>query len=326
MAEPTEELVPSTVAALGTATNISLRNSSFGTWLIFLGRKAFAITTIGSIISVALSLLRVIPPLPPHWKDYLPLIVPSFQAIVIAVLLFLIPSPRQHSKNFPETTAAVNQFYHVWTYLWLSWLILYVILAAFKLDPISKTLFIETWQSLIRNFFNNISSVFFLMAYVILSERTVLPGGHTKPLPWGKFIAVLIIVSAAEFAATQLDLQVDGSTILSTQVFQWISGVGAAVAIALFVGRLESKTIDPPRGLVVTLYFYAAIQVAWPNFLIQNKLEVVILSLALILKCLLFLFVAWLLQSGVLMYYMTRQRRLLDVGKAERAVFLKELA
>lgn len=312
--------------ATAAQNNIPNRDSTFGSWLIFLGRKAFVITTIGSIISVVLSVLRVIPPLPSHWKDSLPIIVPSFQAFVITVLLFFIPAPRQHSKKFPETTAAINQFYHVWTYLWVSWLALYLVLTAFQISPDSNTSVVHQWQNLITNFFNNISTIFFLMAYVILSERTVLSGGDTKPLPWGKFIAGLIVITGAEFASAQFELRVHGSIAQASMIFEWVSGVGAAVSIALFVGRLESKTIDPPRGLVVMLYFYAAIQVAWPAFPGATRLTLVVLSLALVLKCLLFLFVAWLLQSGVLMYYMTRQRMLLNTGKEERRVFLAKLA
>jgi hypothetical protein len=302
------------------------RDSNFGTWLIFLGRKAFVITAIGSAISVILSILRVIPPLPLGWKDSLPIVLPTFQAFVITVLLFFIPAPRQNAKKFPETTAAIIQFYHVWTYLWVSWLALYLVLAAFQISPVSDTSIIHPWQSLITNFFNNISTIFFVMAYVILSERTVLSGGDTKPLPWGKFVAGLIVITGAEFGIAQFEVRMHGSAAQTTMIFEWISGVAAAVSIALFVGRLESKTIDPPRALVVALYFYAAIQVAWASFPNAARLTLVVLNLALVLKSLLFLFVAWLLQSGVLMFYMTRQRKILDTGKEERRAFLAELA
>ena len=301
-------------------------DSTFGAWLWILGRKALAITAFGSAISLTLSFLRLIPPLPLGWKESLPVVIPTFQAIIIGLLLFFIPAPCQHQKKHPETTAALIQFYHVWLSLWVSWLVLYIVLAAIRIIPAMDMGLLHAWESLITNFFNNIPTVIFLMAYIILSERTVLPGGTTRPLPWMKLVAALVLVTGAElFSALVEYSRTGGSTAQTATVFQWVSGLAAAVAICLFVGRLESRTIDPPKILIISLYFYAAIQVAWAAFPNGGRLILVVLSLALVLKCLLFLFVAWLLQSCVLLYYMSRQRRLLESGKEERQKFLTGL-
>jgi hypothetical protein len=307
-------------------TNANVKTDlSFSSWLWILGRKAALITLIGPVLSLVLSILGLIPPLPSGWRASLPIAIPVFQAAVIAILLFFIPPPCQHQQKHPESTVALTQFYHVWIALWVSWLLLYLVLTVIEIGPFKGPL--RPWESLITNFFNNIPSVIFLLAYFILSERTVLPGGTTTPLPWLQLLAVLVIMTGGELVSSVFEFaKTGGSTDQTAMIFRWISGLAAAVAISLFVGRLESKTIDPPRILIVLFYFYAAIQVAWAAFPSGGRLVLVILSFALVLKCLLFLFVAWLLQSCVLLYYMSRQRRILESGTEERRKFLTGLA
>ncbi len=69
------------------------------------------------------------------------------------------------------------------------------------------------------------------------------------------------------------------------------------MALALLVSRFDSKYVDPPAVTVGLLYFYAVIQGAWPVFRYEDDLMLVLTFVALVLKCLLFLFVSWLFES-----------------------------
>ena len=103
------------------------------------------------------------------------------------------------------------------------------------------------------------------------------------------------------------------------------SGVAGAIAMALLVGRLQSKFLGPRLWLIVALYYYTAIQ---PLFLYLEKNDiwaVVLIDFALILKCLLYLYTAWLLQSGDLLFYFARVRRIYRTVPAQRKAFRKLL-
>ena len=103
------------------------------------------------------------------------------------------------------------------------------------------------------------------------------------------------------------------------------SGVAGAIAMALLVGRLQSKFLGPRLWLLIALYSYTAIQ---PLFLYLEKNDiwaVVLIDFALILKCLLYLYTAWLFQSGDLLFYFARVRRIYRTVPEQRKAFRKLL-
>ena len=99
------------------------------------------------------------------------------------------------------------------------------------------------------------------------------------------------------------------------------SGVAGAIAMALLVGRLQSKFLGPRLWLLIVLYSYTAIQ---PLFLYLEKNDiwaVALIDFALILKCLLYLYTAWLFQSGDLLFYFARVRRIYRTVPEQRQAF-----
>jgi serine/threonine protein kinase len=94
------------------------------------------------------------------------------------------------------------------------------------------------------------------------------------------------------------------------QVFSGASGIIGGIAMALYVGRLQNKFIGTATAVSIALYSYTAIQ---PLFLFLEGdpyWAVALIDIALFLKCLLFLYMAWLFQSGRLLYYLVRVRRI----------------
>jgi len=92
-----------------------------------------------------------------------------------------------------------------------------------------------------------------------------------------------------------------------------ISGLGGGVAMALFVGRFQSKFLKSPTWLVFTLFLYTVIQALF-IFYGDKSTEAqqgaaVVMNAALVLKCLLILYMFWLFQSGRLLFYLVRVRR-----------------
>lgn len=88
-----------------------------------------------------------------------------------------------------------------------------------------------------------------------------------------------------------------------------LTGITAGITMALYIGRLQSRFLGPRFLIIYFLYSYTAIQ---PLFLyVQDNpwWGLIILNFALFLKCLLYLYMAWLFQSGLLLFYFASVKR-----------------
>jgi serine/threonine protein kinase len=97
------------------------------------------------------------------------------------------------------------------------------------------------------------------------------------------------------------------------KISKLISGIFGGVAMALFVGRFQSKFLKSPDWLIITLYLYTVIQtlfIFYGDKSVEGKgWAAVVIHAALFLKCLLILYMFWLFQSGRLLFYLVRVRR-----------------
>jgi hypothetical protein len=217
---------------------------------------------------------------------------------------------------------ALKLFRHCWMFLWLSFLLLYLLLASRYLlvnNRLGQNL--EPLVIIAANLFGNCANVALIFCYSIL-ESPVLSENPTKPPEpnWFRWSAIVLVLTVIEiFLADfmigvlwpeQFKVQVEGvRTFLN-----YFLGIAGAVVLALFVGRLNSKFIDAPIWVIALLYVYAAIQPLYPVIISgqeQDKISgAVFTNAALVLKVILFLFVTWLLESGRLLFYFVRVRRL----------------
>jgi hypothetical protein len=94
--------------------------------------------------------------------------------------------------------------------------------------------------------------------------------------------------------------------------------LAAGIATALLIGRLDSKFIGLPAWVMTSLYGYAVVQAGWPAFPKNDAARAVLLNLAFPLKCLFFLVMSWLYQSGVFAFYIDRIGLLYDEVAGER--------
>jgi hypothetical protein len=255
----------------------------------------------------------------------------TFHCLVCVVLLFSIPKSRADITIEPRAATAVEQFFEVWERLWVFWIFLYLLIATnawmtfFDLPNGDGWL----WASL-ENLFNNLQTMGLVLMYIVLTKTTVDLKKAQSKLPWAKGLSVVAVVTTAEGFLRffhQNAPSVLSDTLSSPDIFRWLSGICAGVALALVVGRLDSKYVNPPTLVMPLLYLYAIIQPAWSVFdnpeerLVRNVLMLV----ALALKCLLFIFVAWLLESGVLFFYLERMAHLIDHAQDERRKYLGRL-
>jgi len=117
------------------------------------------------------------------------------------------------------------------------------------------------------------------------------------------FVLELWLTSAASASETEL----------IHFISRVISGIAGGGAMALFVGRFQSKFLKSPTWLVFTLFLYTVIQALFIFFggksLDDQVKAAIVMNAALVLKCLLILYTFWLFQSGRLLFYLVRVRR-----------------
>ncbi len=251
----------------------------------------------------------------------------AYQVIGCLVLLLLIPKSKSNAKGSDRESIAVNQFLDTWRMIWLFWLLLFSVYMAeefwiniLNISPMPNFPIFP----LVKDFFNNLQTISLVICYVVVTKKTVDTSHPNLRLPWMSWLILLIIVTGVEallLACLPKGYELTGK---SPEFFTWFSAISAAVALALVVGRLDSKFINPPSWTVVMMYFYAAIQPVWGVFYEKKIIEKLFSGFAFILKCLIFLFIVWLFQSGVLYFYMERMAKLVEHVKKDRDAYRED--
>lgn len=222
-----------------------------------------------------------------------------------------------------QANVAVTQFLWYWRGIWLTWIVYYLITTIFT-DPTTSPFMAGSSFSpadlvhIIKCGAFTANTVMFLLCFIVMWAVTVDERAHASlnPTPYW---ACAIIVFVIEIASI-----LHGSA----SWVDYVNGVIGAVAMAMLVGRLESKYLSAPIWVIVALYGYAAIQPLW--FLADSNIPTLsratILWLALALKALLFLVVVWSMESRRLLFYMARVRSLQDHIEEDWSDFTEDLA
>lgn len=252
------------------------------------------------------------------------------QAAACFLLALLTPKPSlsrlKRRKNidpseFSTAIKACNRIHLFVVATYLAWSVYYLVTGLSLIGQVPDqgvTLFDRT----VFVNLNTLPSLLLFWLYIELAEFTVdTPSqGKTKRR---KFIFIETTSSVAAAFHRVLSLGVFtliiapvwyayGSNQKGTIiVLEVISSCLNGVALALVVGRLGSKYIDPGSLTLGLLYFYAVIQptaATFPNEVIGHLLAT---TVALPLKVLLWLVVVWAFTTGILSEYVRSIRVLL---------------
>lgn len=200
-----------------------------------------------------------------------------------------------------------------WQVLLIIWIFLYILLAIKTKD--------DYWLGLFITFCNNLNTI--VLAICFYTFNTLEKG--RKELRENAFwligfglIAALALIEAASLYNSQaiagfFNLIGGANNPVSKDDISWffraISGVGGAIALALFVGRLQSKFFNPATKFIVIFYSYIAIQPLFVFFDDRSVTTAIVIHIALALKYFLFLYLFWALESGRLLFYLVRVRQ-----------------
>ena len=147
----------------------------------------------------------------------------------------------------------LSQFSTFWLFIWLSWLVLYVLLALQELQIVNAS----PTLSAIITLSNNFSTLMFIFIFLTLSVST----SKLNLIYWVRWSLLVVFIFIIE-------LIVNGR-INNPNFDFWFklgSGIFASVAMMAVYGRLNSKFINIPLIFVILLYLYAAIQPLYVMF------------------------------------------------------------
>ena len=233
-----------------------------------------------------------------------------------------------HSDS-EKIAKALKQYANYWRWLLISWLSLYVFLAVLGFKGLDLSTLIANADveiqllgirlSLFNTLLNNWNTGMLFLCFYVLNKQ-MKDESERRNLVETPFIGfaffLLIVLTVFEFMSVA-----NISKSFIPKGASLASGIAGAIAMALLVGRLQSKFLGPRLWLLIALYSYTAIQ---PLFLYLEKNDiwaVVLIDFALILKCLLYLYTAWLFQSGYLLFYFARVRRIYRTVPEQRKAF-----
>ncbi|MDQ5826992.1 MAG: hypothetical protein M3441_22720 [Chloroflexota bacterium] len=249
------------------------------------------------------------------------------------------------------TISSLTQFSRFWKFLLGAWAGLYLVLIFtihFKVkveeykrllsqgvqnlpaDP--STLF--TSFNIASTVFNNLNSLALALCFVVLNHPTVIRGDQQETsidrvtkliIGWG--IVATVVFTLAEILLVFVPHQpmFDWMTPSNyMRAFDLVSGLAGAVTLSLCVGRVQSKFLGPSTWLPLALYFYVAIQSLYAAIPAESW-GALMIEAALILKCLLYLYVAWLFKSGRLLFYFVRVKTVYQKTDIEWHGFLTNL-
>ncbi len=218
-------------------------------------------------------------------------------------------SREEYTAEEPILQKRLLLFTKWWSAMLASWIPLYIMYAwetweTWKTNPAAASN--NELASVLEPVFNIVNTAVVILCYNVLNQepgRQRRSGVITGPAAIGLALLVLIpLLSQSRPLKPQQFLA----------AFTLLTGLYAGIYMALFVGRLQSKFLDPAPLLVVLLFSYTAIQPLALYIQSHKESAWAVLDYALVLKCLLYLYVFWLIESGDLLFYFREVKRNYD--------------
>ena len=231
---------------------------------------------------------------------------------------------------------ALSDYAVYWRLLLGSWFFIYsLLLVTVYLDPEAgqhtKLLYA---LNVALTMFNNCNSLMTSLCFIILNNPTAYRSEEEqrqhkarlrKITKWGAaaivFFAFIESILLLVIASHAPGSDKDNPVIRTADI---LSGIVGGITLAQYVGRVQTRFLGQSLWISLAFYLYAVIQ---PLFVFIKDLVrgELIIETALILKALLYLYVAWLFQSGRLLFYFVRVRAIFERVDLDWRTFLSIL-
>ena len=273
--------------------------------------------------------------------------------MLLFAIAYVLPGPKRLDEDFGRAAGyenphegddaryiaekALGRYTIYWRGILAFWLFLYCCLVF--IDPGNAETRGYPVKDISTTLFNNLSTAMFVLCYNVLNQPVEIKAGKREisDTSWLLWSAVLVVAFLLVEIVTWrfFPSQVERERLL--YACGLVSGIVGAIGMALYMGRLQSKFLWPSPWLVIALYSYTAIQPLF-IFLVNvprgkqvfdsatvTLIAVALVNVALILKCMLYLYVALLFKSGSLLFYFVKVRRTYLNVDRERREFRKFL-
>lgn len=308
------------------STSSSPSNVSFSCWSVWKSSASFWVAFLGTLLSTVVVVAN-----PTGKRD--DVLAPAQLA---AIILTLLAFPRKHALSevnvigsvllapfyrTMKTALQVAQEVHSWLWCtWLCWFGLYLFKMTVALLPTAFNISMDSpWLGHLENLLGNASSVTIFWAYWDLTRNTHNLATSKRMSLTPQFVTILLLVP---LFLLDVFLRTEGAP---QSYRDLLSGFLSVFALALFLGRLESQLIRAPLPLMLVNYCYVGLQTAYPLLPEGNKLFATLAYIAAMwLKLGLFMLVVWLLESGVLLYYLMEIRTVGNRVELGRPSYLAE--
>ena len=208
-----------------------------------------------------------------------------------------------------------------WRNILFTWVLFYVVLAiqvhpSIEPPPANSGIGNLAWLSLsiASDLINNINTLLVILCYDVLHRPIEIREG--KLSVGDSYLGIGLVLIIVFLGLEIISVIGSSSDSIKAVLAGWSlgSGIVGGIAVALFVGRLQSMFLGPRRLLIIALYSYIALQPLYVHFGgHQNDAEirnaVILINAALVLKCLLYFYLAFLFKSGRLLFYLVWVRR-----------------
>lgn len=206
---------------------------------------------------------------------------------------------------------ALRHYHNYWMALWVCWLLLYALLMFMHLPAVVGNERLSDALQVGKTFINNCAALSLLYCYLTLN-RVELPTeqGERRALQadwpiWGTILVVITIVEGTmvELApGGRLPAFITNDPKRISAFFGWVSGISSSVVMILYIRRLASRFMACPVWVIVLLATYAALQPGFGVFGNDNiGGTLLLISFALVLKTLLFLYMTYVFRYGWLL-------------------------
>jgi hypothetical protein len=268
--------------------------------------------------------------------EALPYLLNAFGLLILVICLALLLGRAAAKRTKTTAAGTVHEFTTWWFSVWAFWLLAYILqtLLHWPMQGWGNQETVSLHQHLLRNNYPMLRAVelipdalalainyCFLRCYFILAHRNT---HMTFGISWFVAIVLSLFLTLGVVHVLSLFLSSPGN---QTKVLWLISlallgGFIQCVSMCLLVGRLESRIISPPLAVIFLLYCYATLQLAANTIYAAHQVPslyamtdgedfvqrvetvwFVCLFVALLLKVLLYVFVYWLIESGILNFY-----------------------
>lgn len=179
---------------------------------------------------------------------------------------------------FHRMDTSFKQFYYSWLVIWVIWLVMYVGQLMYKLvaQPGSEQAFYN--ECLFENTLNLMNSCAMFFIYMVITISTV--STYSKKEGRSQMHTAVICLIFVAVALILLDYQITYTK--HTNPFdyykielaiQLVIGIIASMSFMAVMGRLNSSFLDVPQWLIISLYFYATLQMLYPFTLLEKMID-----------------------------------------------------